>query len=309
MGTPEFAVATLEALIASRHQVVGVVTAPDRPAGRGQQLRPSPVKQAALAHSLPLAQPEKLRDPAFLAQLTSWQPDLIVVVAFRMLPQAVWALPRLGTLNLHASLLPDYRGAAPINWAIIRGETRTGLTTFLIDHQIDTGDLLLQTELEISPNQTAGELHDQMMVAGAALVVQTADGLADQTLRPQPQNPRLARNTAPKIHKDDCRIDWHQPAAQVRNLIRGLSPYPAAWTLLDGEICKIYAAELGDGVGSPAWPAESPASGTAHLAGDALWVATTDGWLRVTELQPQGRKRMTAADFLRGYRGDGPVVA
>lgn len=297
MGTPDFALPSLQALHRSAHEVVGVVTVADKPSGRGRKLRPSPVKQFALDHDLPLLQPEKLRNPAFLEALAAWQADLFVVVAFRMLPKLVWAMPRVGTINLHASLLPDYRGAAPINWVLIRGERQTGLTTFLIDQQIDTGNLLLQETVDIPPNWTAGELHDHMMQRGAELVLRTANGLEAGTLTPRPQDDSLFIHKAPKIFPEDCQIDWDQPAEVVHNFIRGLSPFPAARTQLDGKGLKVYRSRRSD------LPADQTPGGL--LVPDdrqTLAVACTDHYLYIDELQLAGKKRMPTQAFLLGYK-------
>ena len=295
MGTPDFAVPSLAILHQSRHEVVGVVTAPDRPAGRGRKLRPSPVKAYAEAQGLPVLQPVKLRDPAFIDQLRAWQPDLMVVVAFRMLPEVVWSIPARGTFNLHASLLPNYRGAAPINWVIVNGETRTGLTTFLIDKQIDTGNLLLQAPVDILPHWTAGDLHDHMMDKGAQLVLQTADGLAQEALTPQPQDDRAFQQAAPKLFKEDCQLDWSQPAEAVHNRIRGFSPYPGAWTTLEGDLLKVFRSELSG-------EATEAAPGQVQTTKDELRVACGDQWLRLLELQQAGKKRLPVHDFLRGFK-------
>jgi methionyl-tRNA formyltransferase len=297
MGTPDFAVPSLDILLEQGHTVAAVVTAPDRPAGRGKQLRPSPVKLAAERHRIPVFQPEKLRDPSFVQAMHDFAPDLAVVVAFRMLPEMVWSIPRLGTFNLHASLLPDYRGAAPINWALINGEARSGATTFLIDDQIDTGNVLLQHSVEIPQTWTAGDLHDHLMIVGAQLVQETVAGLAVGTLKPKPQDEQLAVHAAPKIFKDDCRIDWQQPAEVVYHFVRGLSPYPTAWSTLEGALFKIYGAELVQ--------ADSPTeveAGTlrADAATGTLEVACGQGWIRLLDVQVPGKKRMSAADFLRG---------
>ena len=295
MGTPDFAVPSLAILHESRHEVVGVVTAPDRPAGRGRKLRPSPIKAYAEAQGLPVLQPVKLRDPAFIDALRALQPDLMVVVAFRMLPEVVWSIPARGTFNLHASLLPDYRGAAPINWVIVNGETRTGLTTFLIDKQIDTGNLLLQAPVDIQPQWTAGDLHDQMMDKGAQLVLRTVDGLAQETLRPQPQDEAAFQHAAPKIFKEDCQLDWNQPAEAVHNRIRGFSPYPGAWTTLAGDLLKVYRSEL-TGEATEAKP------GSVQATKDELRIACGDQWLRLLDLQLAGKKRLPVHDFLRGFK-------
>ena len=296
MGTPEFAIPSLDILVKQGYEIAAVVTAPDKPAGRGRKLQPSPVKTYAEEQGLPLLQPEKLRDPDFLAALQALQAYLMVVVAFRMLPKAVWSLPAKGTFNLHSSLLPDYRGAAPINWAIINGETRSGVTTFLIDEAIDTGNLLLQESVEIPYDWTAGDLHDDLMQRGAALVLQTVQGLEAGTLQAKPQDDTLARHHAPKLFRDDCRIDWHAPGPQVCNHIRGLSPYPTAWTLLNGKVLKLFRASLGAACGVP--------PGTAAISPDSTYlrIATASHWLEVSELQIEGKRRMSVRDFLHGFQ-------
>jgi methionyl-tRNA formyltransferase len=301
MGTPEFAVASLDALLVEGLNVVAVVTAPDKPAGRGMQVQQSAVKQYALAHAIPVLQPVKLKDPGFLEQLRALKPDIQVVVAFRMLPEAVWSLPPLGSLNLHASLLPQYRGAAPINWAIINGEQETGLTTFRLRHEIDTGDMLLQARLPIGENERAGELHDRMKVIGAGLLVQTLKKLARNELTPIPQQDTVtaALRHAPKIFSDTCRIDFSQTAAGVHNLIRGLSPFPGAFTELNGKMLKIY-----DSRKEETSTINLPPPGTLVTDGKKIIrFACSDGYIRVNELQAAGKKRMSAEEFLRGYRG------
>lgn len=295
MGTPEFAVPSLDRLVSAEYEIPFVVTVPDKPAGRGQQLRPSPVKVYAQEKQIPVLQPEKLRDPEFIAALEAAQPDLIVVVAFRMLPEVVWKIPRLGTFNLHSSLLPEYRGAAPINWAVINGERTSGVTTFLIDEKIDTGNILLQHKMDIPEEWTAGDLHDQLMETGADLVLETVFGLENGSLHAVPQIHSLAVHHAPKIFKEDCHIHWDQPAVKVRNLIRGLSPYPAAWTLLEGKILKIFYATLtGETTDQP--------SGSFVSDGKTLRFACEDQWLEITDLQMEGKKRMKTEDFLRGFK-------
>ena len=247
MGTPDFAVATLRALVENNHNIVGVITAPDKPAGRGRKIRTSAVKQYALEQGLPLLQPTNLKDQTFLSELESLQPDLQIVVAFRMLPKAVWQMPALGTFNLHASLLPEYRGAAPINWAIIKGETRTGVTTFFINEDIDTGAIIRQKEVEISKSDTAGDLHDKLMTLGSLLVIETVELISEGSVVPMEQSGAEFK-PAPKLNKENCRIDWTQPLESVYNQIRGLSPYPAAWTLLSTDKgqteCKILEASI-----------------------------------------------------------------
>ncbi len=300
MGTPDFAVASLDALLKAGFSVVGVITAPDRPAGRGMKLHESAVKQYARDKGLNVLQPERLKNPAFLEQLRSLHADIQVVVAFRMLPELVWNMPPRGTINLHASLLPQYRGAAPINWAIINGETVTGLTTFKLQQEIDHGNILLQEKLSIGDTETAGELHDRMKSAGAALVVRTISGLLDGSVKEMPQSKIAAADeelkTAPKIHNETCRIDWNKPVAEVYNLVRGLSPHPGAFTMLEGKLLKIYAAEKIPGPASVAPGAVESDNRTF------LKFACRDGYLAPTVLQLEGKKKMSTSDFLRGYR-------
>lgn len=305
MGTPDFAVASLQALLDGGCHVVAVITAPDRPSGRGQQLTPSPVKRAALAAGLPVLQPEKLRDPQFLAELASYQADVQVVVAFRMLPEVVWAMPRIGTFNLHASKLPDYRGAAPINWAIIRGETETGVTTFFIEKEIDTGQMIFQETEPIHPDDTAGTLHDRLMVRGAALVLRTVRAIETGTYPRTPQPEPNGEKSAPKLNRENTEINWNQPVGTLRNFIRGLSPYPTAWTMINtergpGRFYKIYAAEIANESPFAAEPDETP-PGQAHTDHKTnLLVRAADGWLSITELQAEGKRRMTIGEYLRG---------
>ncbi|MEL6696334.1 MAG: methionyl-tRNA formyltransferase [Bacteroidota bacterium] len=295
MGTPEFSIPTLDILVQAGYEISAVVTAPDKPAGRGNKLRPSPIKTFALSKGLPVLQPVKLRDPAFIEELEAIAPDLMVVVAFRMLPEMVWSIPKIGTFNLHASLLPDYRGAAPINWVLINGEKQTGLTTFFIDKQIDTGSLLLRTAVDIPYEWTAGDLHDRMMVQGAELVLKTVKGLEAGSLTAQPQDESLYQHPAPKIFKEDCRINWDQPQDSVYHFIRGLSPYPTAFTMLEDKIFKVFKAR--EATGDAAQP------GTLKVENDQLFVACQEGWLELLEIQLQGKKRISAGDFVRGYRG------
>lgn len=300
MGTPDFSVPCLDKILQAGYEVTAVVTAPDRPSGRGRKLRPSPVKQYALEHGLTVLQPEKLRDPEFHAQLETAAPDLMVVVAFRMLPEVVWSMPNIGTFNLHASLLPDYRGAAPINWAIINGETKSGATTFMIDKKIDTGNLMLQQEVEIPADWTAGDLHDSLMIMGADLVLETVKGLEAGTLEAKPQDESLFKNKAPKIFKEDCEINWEQPARTVYNLIRGLSPYPTAWTAYGDQSVKLFLAQL---THEPTLETEA---GTVRISDNhsQLFVACADEWLEIVSLQMPGKKRMPTADFLRGFKDE-----
>lgn len=299
MGTPAFAVASLSALLDAKMNVVGVVTAPDKPGGRGMQLQQSAVKQFALAHNLPLLQPEKLKSPEFFEALSAWNPDLQVVVAFRMLPEKIWSFPPMGTLNVHGSLLPQYRGAAPINWAIMNGEKQTGVTTFQLQHAIDTGDILLQDRIAISENMTAGELHDTMMVVGAQLLVKTLDGLINQSIQSVPQSD-IADATqikhAPKIFTKDCEINWELPVQTIHNHIRGLAPFPGAITKVEGKIVKLYHTLV-----EKAIPSEAPGSFITDGKSLAKF-ACKDGYLLLKDIQWEGKKRMPIEDFLRGYR-------
>lgn len=298
MGTPDFAVASLKALIEAGEHVVAVVTAPDKPAGRGQKIHQSAVKQYALSQNLPVLQPEKLRDPDFLEELRSYRADLQIVVAFRMLPEVVWNMPPMGTINVHASLLPQYRGAAPINHAIINGEKESGVTTFLLQHEIDTGHILLSAKVSIEESDNAGVLHDKLMQLGADTLLKTVQGLRKGSLTPIPQD-EIATNKikhAPKIFKEDCLIDWNKETTQVYNQIRGLSPYPTAYTLLDGKVLKIYEAKMET-------TADSNLPGTYTTDGKTfLKFATVNGYIEVIILQIEGKKRMTTEEFLRGYR-------
>jgi methionyl-tRNA formyltransferase len=296
MGTPDFAVESLKALLHAGHTVVGVVTAPDKPAGRGQKLSESAVKQYAQEQGLPILQPIKLKDPEFIAQLSALKPDLQVVVAFRMLPETVWNLPPQGTVNVHGSLLPNYRGAAPINWAILNGEKETGVSTFKLQHEIDTGDILLQEKMPIGPNETAGELHDRMKVEGAQLLVKTLQELANGTLKASPQQLNSDTKHAPKLFKGDCEIDWNKAAEQIHNQIRGLSPYPTAFTVLGDKTLKIFSADIEPG--KPEIPAGT--FSTDHKS--YLKFAATDGYLSLKEVQLEGKKKMGIDEFLRGVR-------
>ena len=304
MGTPEFAVAPLKKLVEEGYTIAGVITAPDKPAGRGKIIRYSAVKQYALAHGLQLMQPDKLRNEAFISELKSLNPDLQVVVAFRMLPEVVWSIPPIGTFNLHASLLPDYRGAAPINWAIINGETETGLTSFLIDQQIDTGRILLQKKMPIYENDNAGSLHDRMMKEGADLVLKTIEALETGTVSPLPQDqvmPDHAPKPAPKIRKEDCRIDWTMEGRCIQNFIRGLSPYPGAFSILDrnekGELLfKVFESSY-----IPESHTFQPgAISTDHIS--YIHVAAKNGWISIKVLQQSGKKALPVEQFLMGFR-------
>ena len=298
-GTPDFAVESLRALIEGGYNVVAVVTMPDKPVGRhGSVLQPSPVKQYALEHGLKVMQPEKLKDPAFVEELRSLKADLQIVVAFRMLPEIVWSMPPLGTFNAHASLLPKYRGAAPINWAIINGETETGITTFFLKHEIDTGDIIQQVRIPIADTDNVEVVHDKLMLLSGQLVTQTIDNILAGTVTsiPQDQFKDIPLTPAPKIFRDTCRIDWNQPTKRIYDFIRGLSPYPAAWTTLDGKSVKIFEAEK-----EVATPSCEP--GTIVSDGKkTLKVATADGWLNIKTLQLEGKKRMPVSDLLRGLK-------
>ncbi len=299
MGTPAFAVASLSALLDAKMNVVGVVTAPDKPGGRGMQLQQSAVKQFALAHDLPLLQPEKLKAPEFFEALSAWKPDLQVVVAFRMLPEKIWSFPPMGTLNVHGSLLPQYRGAAPINWAIMNGEKETGVTTFQLQHAIDTGDILLQDRIAISEDMTAGALHDKMMMVGAQLLVKTLHGLVEGTIQSLPQSTVLEESQikhAPKIFTKDCEINWELPVQDIHNHVRGLAPFPGAITKVEGKIVKLYHTRI-----EMATPNEAPGSFITDGKSLAKF-ACKDGYLLLNDIQWEGKKRMLVEDFLRGYR-------
>ncbi|OIN56272.1 methionyl-tRNA formyltransferase [Arsenicibacter rosenii] len=297
MGTPDFAVASLQKLIDAGCQVVAVVTAPDRPSGRGLQVIGSPVKKAAEAAGIPVLQPEKLRDPAFLEQLRSYNADLQVVVAFRMLPEVVWAMPTIGTFNLHGSLLPQYRGAAPINWAVINGETETGVTTFFIEKEIDTGQMIFQATEPIHPDDTAGTLHDRLMALGADLVLKTVRAIeaGDYPRTPQPVSDDL--KPAPKLFRETTQINWEQPAAQIRNFVRGLSPFPAAWTMINDKFYKVFAVSAASE--SP-FGAEPGVAWSDHKK--KILVRAADEWLSIDLLQAEGKRRMTAEEYLRGNK-------
>ncbi len=306
MGTPDFAVASLRALVEGGYNVVGVITMPDKPMGRhGSVLQASAVKQYALSVGLPVLQPEKLKAEEFLDALRAWQADLQIVVAFRMLPEVVWNMPRLGTFNLHASLLPQYRGAAPINWAIINGEQETGVTTFFLTHEIDTGKIILQRHLPIAETDDVGKVHDELMTLGAGLVTETVDLILAGKAEAIPQD-QFMRDTeelrpAPKIFKDTCRIDWHLPLKRIYDFVRGLSPYPAAWTELvdiDGkhQVLKVYETEMRPAV-------HTDAAGTLRTDGKTyLEVAVEGGYLRLLSLQLAGKKRMPVSAFLNGMK-------
>lgn len=315
MGTPEFAVATLAALVASGATVVGVVTAPDKPSGRGMHLQQSAVKQYAVEHGLTVLQPEKLKNPVFLEELKALAADIQVVVAFRMLPTQVWDMPPMGTINLHGSLLPKYRGAAPINWAVINGEKETGVTTFKLQHEIDTGNILLQESLPVAEEDTAGSVHDKMKTIGAALVVKTLRELAAGTIEERPQRPMAGESaalhgSAPKIFTETCLIDFHQSVTDVHNLIRGLSPFPAAFTYLDAKVLKVFRShiatteEMKESAAGISPASTAPATPGAHFTDHKTFLCyrCRDGYICFDEIQLSGKKRMPVGDFLRGYR-------
>lgn len=295
LGTPEFAVPSLDILVRHGYPIPAVVTAPDKPGGR-LGMQQSAIKRYALEHGLPVLQPPKLKDPAFLDALKNLGADLQIVVAFRMLPEAVWSMPPRGTMNLHASLLPRYRGAAPINWAIINGEKETGLTTFLLKHEIDTGDVLFQERVTIGENETAGELHDRMMILGASLVLRSVQALETGAARPQPQVAAEVTH-APKIFTDTCKLDTSRTVREMHNFIRGLSPYPGAWMDFDGRMLKILRAAPDKRTPLQGLPGELFSDGKHHLL-----LRVADGYLILEELQLEGKKRMPVRDFLNGFK-------
>lgn len=303
MGTPEFAVTSLKRLVEGGYNVVGVITAPDRPAGRGQKVRPSAVKEYAVSQNLPLLQPVKLQDPDFLTQLKSWNADLQIVVAFRMLPEVVWDMPRLGTFNLHASLLPQYRGAAPIHWAVINGEIETGVTTFFLDHKIDTGKIILQKKVAIKEADNVGVIHDKLMELGGELVVETVDALLDDNIQPIPQEKLIEGElkNAPKLFRENCKIDWTQSVETIYNFIRGLSPYPSAWS-------PMFVASENKAIDVKVFASEKVIqkhnldTGTIQTDGkEYIQVAVCDGFIAIKELQLPGKKRLKVDELLRGY--------
>lgn len=301
MGTPEFAVPSLEILVENGYNVVGVVTAPDKPSGRGLQLTASPVKEYALSKGLRVLQPEKLKDPVFIEELTHLKADLQIVVAFRMLPEIVWAMPPRGTFNLHASLLPNYRGAAPLNWAIINGETETGVTTFFLQHEIDTGDIILQEKETIHETDTIGTLYERVMKLGSSLVLKTTQIIESGDVKTYPQIFSETPKLAPKIFKETCKIDWHKSAEQIHNLVRGLSPYPAAFCVLNGKNCKVYSTSYS----TEPTPDHQTANQSIHFTSDNktfLSILTPDGYVQLKEIQLEGKKKMTIEEFLRGTK-------
>lgn len=301
MGTPDFAVASLDALVQAGFNIVGVITVPDKPAGRGMKLTESSVKKYAVEKGLYILQPEKLKDPVFIEQLRLLKADLQIVVAFRMLPEIVWNMPPLGTINLHGSLLPQYRGAAPIHWAVINGEKETGVTTFLLKHEIDTGNILLQKSLAIGEDETTGEVHDRMKEIGATVLVETVKRLAAHDLQGTDQSLVLHNDPskwkhAPKIFTDTCRIYWNNSVVNIHNLIRGLSPFPGALTILDGKVLKVYRS-------SKEITAHTHTPGKVFSDGKTfLKFSCSDGYIHILDMQLEGKKRMLTEDFLRGYR-------
>ena len=305
MGTPEFAVESLRCLVEGGYNVVGVITMPDKPAGRGHKIQFSPVKQYALEHDLPLLQPEKLKDETFIAALKAWRADLQIVVAFRMLPEIVWSMPRYGTFNLHASLLPQYRGAAPINWAVMNGDTETGITTFFLKHEIDTGEVIQQVKVPIADTDDVGIVHDKLMILGGKLVIETVDAIINGTVKTIPQEEMAVvgkLRPAPKIFKDTCRIDWNNTVKKIYDHVRGLSPYPAAWTELhqpDAELLspvKIYQTEK-------IVKAHTRQAGSIETDGKTyLHVAVADGFMDIKSLQLPGKKRLSTEELLRGFK-------
>ena len=296
MGTPEFAVPSLRSLVENKSNVVAVITVPDKPAGRGQKQTSSPVKIYAQEQGIPVLQPEKLKDPAFLEELKSYQADLQVVVAFRMLPEVVWAMPTRGTFNLHGSLLPQYRGAAPINWAVINGDTETGVTTFFIEKEIDTGKIIFREKEPIHADDDAGSVYERLMLKGASLVVKTVEAIENENYPQEDQDESLVLKPAPKIFRETCEIEWNKTAVEIHNFVRGLSPYPAAWTTLNGLSCKIFKTQ----VITSDETAEPGEYKTDHKS--FLHFKTSDAWISVEVLQLEGKKRMEIGDFLRGAK-------
>ena len=294
LGTPDFAVASLKALVEANMPVVAVVTAPDRKKGRGQTVIPSPVKEFAVKHELPVLQPTNLKDPAFIEELAGYNANLQIVVAFRMLPEVVWNMPKLGTFNLHASLLPDYRGAAPINWAIINGESVTGVTTFFLKHEIDTGEIIFQEKEQITEEDTVASLYDRLMARGAHLVLKTAQTIAEEAVTTSPQVINEDIKLAPKIFKETCEISWQNNFKDVYNFVRGLNPYPGAWTTLDGMQCKIFGVSKSE----LSKKAEPGSVVTDHKT--KISVKAIDHWLDIMELQLPGKKKMKVDELLRG---------
>ena len=301
MGTPDFAVPSLDILVQHNYEIVGVITAPDKPAGRGQQLHQSAVKKYAVEKNLAVLQPEKLKNADFINELKALEPNLFIVVAFRMLPELVWQMPEYGTFNLHASLLPQYRGAAPINWAVINGEKETGVTTFFLQQEIDTGNIILQEKINIEDEDNAGSVHDKLMDIGSQLVLKTVQQIEENSVTEQPQELTTSKH-APKIYKETCLIDWNKPVLEIHNLIRGLSPYPTAFTHLDGKVLKIYKSAV---ILRQAQDDSAQAQNDkAYLTDNKTYLSfkCANGYLDILELQLEGKKRMKVDEFLRGHK-------
>jgi methionyl-tRNA formyltransferase len=297
MGTPEFAVPSLEILIENNFNVVAVITAPDKPQGRGQKISYSPVKEAALKYNIPVLQPTNLKSPDFLNEIKGYNANLQIVVAFRMLPEAIWSMPSIGTFNLHASLLPQYRGAAPINWAIINGEKETGVTTFFLKHEIDTGSIIYQETEPIHEEDNVGTLYERLMNRGAKLVLKTVKAIAAENYPSTPQREHEHLKHAPKIFKETCEINWAQKSEVIRNFVRGLSPYPTAWCKLNGKTYKIFSVAID---GKDEKQNEPGVIRTDNK--NYLYVKTLDGWISIEELQPEGKRKMSSLEFFRGNR-------
>ncbi len=297
MGTPDFAVPSLEILLKNNYTVSAVVTAPDKPRGRGQQISFTPVKEFAQKHSIPVLQPETLRDPQFISALTNLNPDLFIIVAFRILPKEVYSIPTKGSFNLHASLLPKYRGAAPINWAIINGEKESGVTTFFLQDKVDTGNIILQSRIAIADEMNAGDLHDALSEIGSIAVLETVRLIENGKANPQQQDNTFA-SPAPKIFKETCRIQWNQNTDSIHNFVRGLSPYPAAWTVHDDKQIKIFHSKISDF----RFQISEFKAGVIRIVENKIIVNTPNGSIEILELQQEGKKRMSAEEFLRGYR-------
>ncbi|MBK8352088.1 MAG: methionyl-tRNA formyltransferase [Saprospirales bacterium] len=301
MGTPDFAVPSLDILVQHNYKIVGVITAPDKPAGRGQQLHQSAVKKYAVEKNLAVLQPEKLKNADFINELKALEPNLFIVVAFRMLPELVWQMPEYGTFNLHASLLPQYRGAAPINWAVINGEKETGVTTFFLQQEIDTGNIILQEKINIEDEDNAGSVHDKLMDIGSQLVLKTVQQIEENSVTEQPQELTTSKH-APKIYKETCFIDWNKPVLEIHNLIRGLSPYPTAFTHLDGKVLKVFKSEV---ILRQAQNDSAQAQNDkAYLTDNKTYLSfkCANGYLDILELQLEGKKRMKVDEFLRGHK-------
>jgi methionyl-tRNA formyltransferase len=297
MGTPEFAVPSLEILIEHKFNVVAVITAGDKPQGRGQKIVFSPVKECALRFNIPVLQPANLKAPEFIEELRSYRANLQIVVAFRMLPEVVWAMPSIGTFNLHGSLLPQYRGAAPINWAIINGEKETGVTTFFLKQEIDTGSIIFQEKETIDYNDSVGSLYERLMKKGAALVLKTVQAIAGGNYPSLPQDEAVEIKHAPKIFKETCEINWNNPSEKIRNFVRGLSPYPTSWAILNGKTFKIFSVSIGSKDEKDSNPGVLNTDNKNYL-----YVKSSDGWISIDELQPEGKKKMTIQEFFRGNK-------